>query len=116
MICFSQVANSSGGTLSGSPTISVSRTTSTSGVTENVATNLWRYNGTRANVNTQLETIRISGTGSNPPVTTSSKWLRVHVTSATASASDCTDSQVNKIVELRPLTIDTKTGVTITVN
>ena len=116
MICFSQVANSSGGTLSGSPTISVSRTSSTSGVTENVATNLWRYNGTRANVNTQLETIRISGTGSNPPVTTSSKWLRVHVTSATASASDCTDSQVNKVVELRPLTIDTKTGVTINVN
>jgi hypothetical protein len=106
MICFSQVSNSSGGTLSGSATIGVSRTSNTTGVTENTGTNLWRYSGTRANVETQIESIRITGTGSNPVVSSGSKWLRIHVTSATAAASDCTDGQVDKVVELRPLALE----------
>lgn len=108
MICFSQVANSSGGTLSGSATISVSRSSTTSGVTENVGTNLWRYSGTRANVNSQLGSIQISGTGSNPPVTTSSKWMRIRVSHDT-STSDCTNNPVSKVVEIRPLQIQDNT-------
>ena len=106
MICFSQVGNSAGATLSGNATIGVSRTSVVSGVTENTGTNLWRYNGARADVETQVDSIQITGTGSNPVVSSGSKWLRVHVTSATAAASDCTDGQVDKVVELRSLALE----------
>ncbi|MFZ9789767.1 MAG: fibronectin type III domain-containing protein [Candidatus Nanopelagicales bacterium] len=116
MICFSQVANSEGTALSGSPTIEISRSSTTSGVTENITTNLWRYNGTRANVQTQINSINISGTGGAAIASTGSKWLRVHVTSATGSASDCQDSQVNKVVEIRSLGVDTNRRITVDVN
>jgi hypothetical protein len=116
MICFSQVANSGGTALSGSPTIEISRSSTTSGVTENITSNLWRYNGTRANVQTQINSINISGTGGAAIASTGSKWLRVHVTSATSSASDCQDSQVNKVVEIRSLGVDTNRRITVDVN
>jgi hypothetical protein len=116
MICFSQVANSGGTALSGSPTIEISRSSTTSGVTENITSNLWRYNGTRANVQTQINSINISGTGGAAIASTGSKWLRVHVTSATGSASDCQDSQVNKVVEIRSLGVDTNRRITVDVN
>jgi hypothetical protein len=116
MICFSQVANSGGTALSGSPTIEISRSSTTSGVTENITSNLWRYNGTRANVQTQINSINISGTGGAAIASTGSKWLRVHVTSATGSASDCQDSQVDKVVEIRSLGVDTNRRITVDVN
>ena len=116
MICFSQVANSGGTALSGSPTIEISRSSTTSGVTENITSNLWRYNGTRANVQTQINSINISGTSGAAIASTGSKWLRVHVTSATSSASDCQDSQVNKVVEIRSLGVDTNRRITVDVN
>jgi len=116
MICFSQVANSGGTALSGSPTIAISRSSTTSGVTENITSNLWRYNGTRADVQTQINSINISGTGGAAIASTGSKWLRVHVTSATGSASDCQDSQVDKVVEIRSLGVDTNRRITVDVN
>ena len=109
MICFSQVLNSSGAAISGSPTISISRTSSVSGVTETTATNLWRYSGTRIDVQDQINSIIVSGAPAPAKVApTSSKWLKVHVTSAITSATDCTDSQVDKVVEIRSLIMTTK--------
>ena len=117
MICFRQVSNSSGSDISGSPTISVSRSSATSGVTENTATNLWRYNGARADVQTQISSIQISGTGGNPVVSSGSKWLEVHVTSRTASATDCTTNiQQRKRVELRAIGLDTTRRITVGIN
>lgn len=110
MACFSQVANSAGGALSGSPTVSVSRATNVTGVTETVTTNLWRYSGTRANVESQLASIRINGINSNPVVATGSKFLRMHLTSDTSGAGACTDTQVNAVIELRSIPVDTRTS------
>jgi hypothetical protein len=116
MICFSQVANSSGAAISGSPTLSISRTTNTSGVTENIATNLWRYDGTRSSVQDQINSISISGVGGSEIAPSGSKWLRVHVTSATSSASDCQDSQANKVVEIRSLNVETTRRISVSVD
>lgn len=109
MICFSQVLNSSGSALGGSPTISISRTSSVAGVTENTDTNLWRYSGAIGAVQDQINSIIVSGAPAPAKVApTSSKWLKVHVTSAITSATDCTDSQVDKVVEIRSLIMTTK--------
>ncbi|MFM1786722.1 MAG: hypothetical protein RL228_672 [Actinomycetota bacterium] len=116
MVCFSQVADSSGTALSGSATLSVSRSSSVSGVTENTSTNLWRYSGARADVDTQIDSIQISSTNSNPLASTASKWLKVHVTSATSSSTNCTDSQVDRIVEIRPINLDSNLTVDVSVN
>ena len=117
MICFRQVADSSGTAISGSANLQVSRSSSTSGVTENTATNLWRYNGTRANVQTQINSIQISGTGGAALVSSGSKWLEVHVTSRTSSATDCTSNiQVRKRIELRALGLDTTRRVTVPID
>lgn len=116
MICFSQVADSSGTAISGSPTLNISRTSTTSGVTENATTNLWRYDGTRSNVQDQINSIIISGAGGGDVAPSSSKWLRVHVTSATSSANDCQDSQVNKIVEIRSLKVETTRRIVVGVD
>jgi hypothetical protein len=116
MICFRQVSNSSGTALSGTPTIAISRSSTTSGVTENITSNLWRYNGTRANVQTQINSINISGTGGAAIASTGSKWIRVNVTSATGSASDCDDAEVDEVVEIRSLGVDTNRRITVDVN
>ena len=117
MICFSQVADSTGGAISGSPTFSVSRTSTTPGVTENTTTNLWRYSGIRTDVQTQIGSIQVSGTLGNPIVPTGSKWLEVHATSRTSGASDCTSNiQVRKRIELRALNLDTTQLLTVEVN
>lgn len=117
MICFRQVSNSSGADISGSPTLAISRSNSVSGVVENSSSNLWRYNGIRADVQTQIESIQVSGTLGNPLVTSGSKWLEVHVTSRTSGASDCTSNiQVRKRIELRALGLDATQKLTIDVN
>ena len=101
-ICISQVANSAGGALSGSATITVGRTTNTADITATTTTNLWRFSGTRANLQTQIPAIQIQGLSSQALVPSESKFIRIHLSSNTALAG-CTDSQVNQIVEIRPV-------------
>lgn len=112
MICFNQATSSSDSSFSGSPNISVTRTSNVSGVTETTATNDWRYSGTRANVDSQIDSIQITGVSGNPVVTTSSKWVRVRVTSST---TDCAGgTEVERIVELRPVTLRYNRDTTVT--
>lgn len=101
-ICISQVANSAGGALSGDATITVGRTTNTADITATTTTNLWRFSGTRANLQTQIPSIQIQGLSGQPLVPSESKFIRIHLSSNTALAG-CTDTQVNQIVEIRPL-------------
>jgi hypothetical protein len=101
-ICISQVANAAGGTLSGDATITVGRTTNTADITATITTNLWRFSGTRANLQTQIPAIQIQGLNSQALVPSESKFIRIHLSSDTALAG-CTDSQVNQIVEIRPV-------------
>ena len=113
MICFEQVSNSGGDALSGSANIAVSRTTSVSNVTETIGTNSWRYSGTRANVQSQINSIQITGTGSDPVANASSKWVRVRVT---ASRTNCATNPVSRVIEIRPLGLDGFRRVTVTIN
>lgn len=115
MVCFSQVADSSGTALSGSPTITVGRTSTTAGVTENTAANSWRYSGPRASVQTQTSSIQISGTGSNAVVSTGSKWLRVNITADPTDQAACTasDVEVDEIVELRSVSLATRLNLNL---
>jgi hypothetical protein len=113
MICFEQVSNSAGDAISGSANIAVRRTTSVANVTETIATNSWRYSGTRANVQTQINSIQITGTGGNPVVNAASKWVRVRVTRDT---SNCATSPVQRVIEIRPLGLDGFRRVTVTIN
>lgn len=103
MVCFSQVADSIGSSLIGSPTLAVGRSSSTAGVAENTSTNSWRYSGPRASVATQTSSIQISGTGLNPVVASGSKWLRVSATSDTSGQSACSaaDVELDEVVEIR---------------
>jgi hypothetical protein len=101
MICFSQANSQTDSNFSGTPNISITRTSTVSGVTSTNNSNDWRFSGTRANVDSQLDSVQISGTNGNSVVTNSSKWLRVRVTSST---TDCSaNSPVSKTVEIRPI-------------
>ena len=113
MICFEQVSNSAGDAISGSANIAVRRTTSVTNVTETIATNSWRYSGTRANVQTQIDSIQITGTGGNPVVNAASKWVRVRVTRDT---SNCGTTPVQRVIEIRPLGLDGFRRVTVRVD
>jgi hypothetical protein len=113
MICFEQVANSGGTALGGSANISVTRTTSVENVTSTVATNSWRYSGSRANVQTQINSIQITGTSGNPVANNGSKWVRIRVTDST---TDCASDPVQRVVEIRPLGFDGSRRVTVTLN
>ncbi len=115
MVCFSQVADSSGNALAGTATITVGRTSATAGVTENIATNSWRYSGARASVQAQTASIQISGTGSNSVVSSGSIWLRVNITADPTDQSACTASgvEVDEIVEIRSLDLGTKLNVNV---
>lgn len=107
-ICFVQVANNTGGALSGSATIAISQNTSITGITATVGTNSWRYSGTRAVVEDQIPELRINGVSGNPVATTASRWIRIRLTHDTADA-DCETTNPNnqqQIVEIRPLTIN----------
>jgi hypothetical protein len=113
MMCIKQVADALGTAMSGSATITVGRSSNTAGVTETVATNLWRYSGTRAAVQSQIPTITISGTSGQPLVPSTSKFINIHVTSDTSGASACTDSQVNTITELRGVGMKTNSSTDV---
>lgn len=103
--CIRQVQNSAGDNLSGSASISIQRAISTANVTETVTSNLWRYSGTRANVQTQIESLNIVSSSSGAEVVeTGSLWVEFHLSSDTNLAG-CTDSQPEMIVELRSLEI-----------
>lgn len=106
-ICFEQVANSAGDALSGNATISFSRNTSITGVTETTTTNRWRYTGSRAAITDQIPELRINGVSSNPVVTDNSKWMRIRMTHDTAATNCVSTNPANivQIVEIRPLTI-----------
>lgn len=116
MICVRQVSNSSGTALSGSPTVSVTRSSATSGVTFNTATNLWNFFGTAAAVQTQTSSIDISGLNSNPLVTTSSKFIEVGYTAATAYGTSACFTGTNRIIELKPLDLDKSDQFTVTLD
>ena len=113
MICLNQVANAAGDALSGSADIDIDRSSNVSGITATIGTNSWRYSGTRADVSTQISSIRVNGVSGNPLVDSSPKWLRIRVT---ASRTDCDSSPVSRVVELRPLGLDGFRRVTVTVN
>jgi hypothetical protein len=113
MICFEQVSNSAGDDLSGSANIAVRRTATATAVTETIATNSWRYSGTRANVQTQIDSIQITGTSGNPVVNAASKWIRVRVT---ASTTNCATTPVQRVIEIRPLGLDGFRRVTVRVD
>jgi hypothetical protein len=113
MICFEQVSNSAGDAISGSANIAVRRTATATAVTETIATNSWRYSGTRANVQTQINSIQITGTGGNPVVNAASKWIRVRVT---ASTTNCATTPVQRVIEIRPLGLDGFRRVTVRVD
>ncbi|MFM1950460.1 MAG: hypothetical protein RL418_147 [Actinomycetota bacterium] len=103
MLCVDQVSDSSGTALSGSATVVVSRTTSIANVTENTATNLWRYSGTRANVENQIPSIQVAGLSGGAVASTQSRWVRLRLTSAGTDAADCAGAEVSRVVEIRPL-------------
>lgn len=113
MLCFSQVANSSGDIITGSATISVRRQISISGVTETITTNLWRYTGTRSSVQDQIPSIEITGVNDNPLAPAGSRWIRVHLTSDTSGASACEDSQITRIVEIRGIAVSSEDQVNV---
>ena len=105
MICYQQVANSSGTALSGSATLTVGRSTNTANVTLTQTTNLWRFTGPRASVQTQVPSITVSGLNSAPLVTTASKFLRVGLTAATGFGSSPCFTATTQVIELRPISI-----------
>lgn len=102
MICISQVSDISGSEWSGENTVLVSRTDEVANITETTDANIWRYSGPRSDLEAQIPTIQLQGIENQPLVQLESKFIRVHITSNTAAAG-CTDSQVNQIIEIRPL-------------
>jgi hypothetical protein len=105
MLCIQQVNSASDTTLTGSPTISIGRSTDVDNVTFAEATNLWRFTGTRANVQTQVPSITINGVGTNPIVATGSKFVRVGVTAATTLGTGACYLGQSRVIELRSLAL-----------
>lgn len=105
MICFTQVENNLGDSLVGNSSISIARTSEVSGVTQNISTNLWRFSGSRSNVQNQTGSIQLGGVDNNPLAPDGSKWLRITITARTSDAGDCSanDVEVSEIVEIRSL-------------
>lgn len=105
MVCYQQVANAAGAALSGSATLSVSRSSSVANVSLTQTTNLWRFIGARASMQSQIPSITFSGLNSNPLVTTSSKFVKVGLTAATAFGSAPCFTATTKVIELRPISV-----------
>jgi hypothetical protein len=105
MVCVQQVENSSAATLSGSATIVANRTTTVSNVSLTTSTNLWRFTGPRADVQSQVPTITISGTGTDPLVSTGSKFVRIGVSAAPAMGSAACFTGQTQVVELRSVNL-----------
>jgi hypothetical protein len=107
LVCYKQVADSSGTALSGSATLAVGRSSATSGVTLTETTNLWRFSGARTPVQNQLPSVTISGLSNGALVTDSSKYVQVGLTAATGFGSAPCFTGVTRVIELRPLTLAT---------
>jgi len=105
MVCYQQVADSSGTALSGSPTLSVNRSSSTANVSLTSGTNLWQFIGARASVQTQVPSITFSGLDSAPLVTTASKFVRVGLSAATTFGSAPCFTATTRVIELKPITV-----------
>jgi hypothetical protein len=105
MVCVQQVANAAAGTLSGSPTIVAGRSTIVANVSLTTSTNLWRFTGARADVQTQVPSITISGTGNDPLVSSGSKFVRVGVSAAPAMGSVACFTGQSRVVELRSVNL-----------
>lgn len=105
MICIEQVADSDGAALSGSPTVVAGRGTSVANVTSTSTGNIWQFSGSLANVESQIPTITISGTGSNPVVSSGSKFVRIGVTAASMLGSTACYTGRVRVVEIRSLSL-----------
>lgn len=101
MVCVQQVDGANSTTLTGSPTIVVDRSSAINDVSLTTSTNLWRFTGERTAVQDQVPTITISGTGSDPLVTTGSKFVRIGVSAAPAMGGTACFTGENRVVELR---------------
>jgi hypothetical protein len=108
MVCYQQVANAAGAALSGSATLSVSRSSSVANVSLTQTTNLWRFIGARASMQSQIPSITFSGLNSNPLVTTASKFVKVGLTAATAFGSTHCFTATTKVIELRPISVNSQ--------
>ena len=106
MVCYQQVADSSGTAFSGSPTLSVDRSSSVANVSLATSTNLWRFTGARASMQNQVPSITFSGLDSAPLVTTASKFVRVGLTAATTFGSTPCFTNTTRVIELKPITVE----------
>jgi hypothetical protein len=112
MLCIEQVADADGEDFVGTPTIALSRSaptvaaprTSFNAVTLATATNLWRFTGSRANLQAEIPFINVTGTGSNPLAPTDSKFFRMGITATTAmGGTACFVGGQDFVVEIRSL-------------
>lgn len=104
-VCISQVANSLGTAISGSPNILIRRETNISGVTETINTNSWKYNGTRVNLSNQIPELKIENSTTNEAVVPSgSKFISVRFRSTTDPCTNAAD--VSRVIEIRSLQIE----------
>jgi hypothetical protein len=105
MVCYQQVSDADGTALSGSPTLSVNRSSSVANVSLTTDTNLWRFAGARASLQSQVQSITFSGLDSESLVSTDSKFVRVGLTAATTFGSTPCFTTTTRVIELRPITV-----------
>lgn len=103
LLCFEQVADSSGGSISGSPTIEVTRSTSTTGVTAESSSNRWSFRGTQANVQTQSANLTVLGASNAAIASSNSRFIRVTATPATQFGQNGCETGRTRIIEIRPI-------------
>ena len=105
MICIEQVADSNGAALTDDPTVVAGTSTPVANVTSTSTGNIWQFSGSLANVESQIPTITISGTGSNPVVSSGSKFVRIGVTAASMLGSTACYTGRVRVVEIRSLSL-----------
>jgi hypothetical protein len=105
MICYQQVADSAGNALSGSATLNVGRSSSVANVSLTETTNLWRFSGARAALQNQIQSITFAGLNSAALASTSSRFVKVGLTAATAFGSSHCFTATTKVIELRPISV-----------
>lgn len=116
MVCIRQVSNANGDALSGSSTLNVSRSSTTSGVTFNSATNLWNFLGTTSSVQSQTSAIQISGLNSNPLVNSGSKFIEIGYTAATTYGTSACFTGTNRVIELKSLALSREEQFSVTLD
>lgn len=114
MLCIAEVDNAAGDALSGTSGIEVTDTL-VNGITEQNATNLWTYRGSRADLQTQTSQIQITGVSGNPIVESGSRFIRLSVTAAIDFGTDGCNSGVRQVVELRALGLNTEVSRNISI-